>query len=69
MGAVAEKAIKRIDRQYKEEKTLPPSELAYNKYIAAMVAEGYIREYLLGELDNMKPYQPLDYEEDKVSER
>ena len=69
MGAVAEKAIKQIDRQYKEEKTLPSNELAYNKYIAETVAEDYIREYLLGELENMKPYQPQDYEEDKVSER
>ena len=68
MGAVAEKAIKQIDKLYKEERTLQPKEHDYHKFIASTVAEKYIREYLLGELDSMKPDQLLSYEENKVSE-
>lgn len=54
LGAVAEKAIKHIDDLYKGKSLLPPKEHAYQSYIAEMVAERYIREYLLSELEGMK---------------
>lgn len=54
MGAVAEKAIKNINDLYRKENRLSQKEHAYHSYIAEMVAERYIREYLLSELEGMK---------------
>ena len=54
LGAVAEKAINQINELYRKENPLSPKEHAYQSYVAKMVAERYIREYLLSELEGMK---------------
>lgn len=69
LGAVAEKAIKHIDDIYRKNKKLPPKEYAYQEHIAGMVAERYIREYLLSELESMRSDNYSYYEEDTLSER
>ncbi len=69
MGAVAEKAVKHIDDIYRKDKKLPQKELAYQKYIAGMVAERYIREYLLSELDSIELDYSVNYEEDTLSDQ
>lgn len=67
LGAIAEKAIMYINDLYRREKKLPPKEHAYQTYIANMVSEPYIKEYLLSELEGIKPDNSEDYEEDTLS--